>query len=62
LQKEQTMPGHDNNEPIELSDDELDAVVGGRQEQQQQTKPTETIGFASYFRSLFGPVEGWPHD
>jgi len=56
------MPGHDNNEPIELSDDELDAVVGGRQEQQQQTKPTETIGFASYFRSLFGPVEGWPHD
>jgi hypothetical protein len=35
------MRDHDNNEPIELSDDALDAVVGGRQEQQVQA-PTLT--------------------
>jgi hypothetical protein len=57
------MRDHDNNEPIVLSDDELDVVAGGRQEQQEQTKPTETYsGFAGYVRALFGPAEGWPHN
>jgi hypothetical protein len=43
LKKEQAMPGHDNNEPIELSDNQLDAVAGGRQEQQMQAPPPKPV-------------------